>query len=100
LSAPSRGNTGFSNVFVYNPGPQPGFRGRLSVGRSGVYVPYYGNVSGDPTHPSVQGGVGGIGFGYRSWDVSVVNGGYTGASAAPGAESFKSNPSLSFSIHF
>ena len=98
-----RNTAGFMNGFVYTPGPQPvlGFRGRVNVGKSGVYVPYYGNVGSDPAHPNLQ-GVAGIGYGFRTWDISVVNGGFSaGAPAAvPGADAPKANPSLSFSIRF
>jgi hypothetical protein len=100
----SRSTAGFSNGFVYTPGPQPvlGFHGRFNVGKSGVYVPYYGNVGTDPSHPNVE-GIAGIGYGFHGWDVSVVNGGFAaGAQAAPvpGGDTSKVNPSLSFSIRF
>jgi hypothetical protein len=93
---------GILNAFVYQTGPQSvGFRGRVKIGKSGVYVPYYGNVDTDPLHPATQ-SYAGIGYGFRSWDVSVVNGGYSSGSLAnvPGADTPKANPSLSFSIHF
>jgi hypothetical protein len=94
--------SGILNGFVYSTGPQSlGFRGRLNVGKSGVYVPYYGNVDTDPLHPAAQ-GFAGIGYGFRSWDISVVNGGYSSGAPAnvPGADLPKANPSVSFSIHF
>jgi hypothetical protein len=92
---------GILNGFVYNTGPQSvGFRGRVNVGKTRVYVPYYGNVDADPLHPNAQ-GFAGIGYGFRTWDVSVVNGGYSGAAAnVPGADTPKATQSLSFSIHF
>jgi hypothetical protein len=98
----SRGTAGFSNGFVYTPGPQPvlGFHGRFNVGKSGVYVPYYGNVGTDPSHPNVE-GIAGIGYGFHGWDISVVNGGYApNAAPVPGGDTAKVNPSLSFSIRF
>ncbi len=100
----SRASTGFLNGFVYAPGPQSalGFRGRLNVGKSGVYVPYYGNVGADPLRPNVQ-GVAGIGYGFRGWDISVLNGGYTAGAPAltPGSGDLsKVSPSLSVSVHF
>jgi hypothetical protein len=100
----SRATTSFTNGFVYTPGPQPmlGFRGRLNVGKSGVYVPYYGNVGTDPAHPNLQ-GVAGIGYGFRGWDISVLNGGYAAGAPAlsPGAGDLsKVNPSVSVSVHF
>ena len=102
-AAAARPSAGFMNGFVYAPGPQPGlgFQGRLKVGKTGVYVPYYGNAGTDPAHPNVE-GVAGIGYGFRTWDVSVVNGGFSaGAPAAiPGGDTPKANPSLSFSIRF
>jgi len=100
--APAGRSGGMLNAFVYQTGPQSvGFRGRVKIGKSGVYVPYYGNVDSDPLHPTTQ-SYAGIGYGFRSWDVSVVNGGYSSGSLAnvPGADTPKANPSLSFSIHF
>ena len=100
--APVTRGPGIMNGFVYSTGPQSlGFRGRLNVGKTGVYVPYYGNVDTDPLHPNTQ-GFAGIGYGFRTWDVSVVNGGYTSGPPAsvPGADAPKANPSLSFSIRF
>jgi hypothetical protein len=97
--APHSGN--ILNGFVYNTGPQSvGFRGRVNVGKTRVYVPYYGNVDADPLHPNAE-GFAGIGYGFRTWDISVVNGGYSGAAAnVPGADTPKATQSLSFSIHF
>jgi hypothetical protein len=94
-------SAGFTNGFVYTPSPQPivGIRGRLNVGKSGVYVPYYGNVGTDPLHPNVE-GVAGIGYGFHSWDISVINNGAAGLPAVPGSDPPKANPSLSFAIHF
>lgn len=110
LNAPSpasiapagRSSGSMINAFVYQAGPQSlGFRGRVKIGKSGVYVPYYGNVDTDPLHPATQ-SYAGIGYGFHTWDVSVVNGGYNSGSLAnvPGADTPKANPSLSFSIHF
>jgi hypothetical protein len=70
------------------------------VGKSHVYVPYYGNVSTDPAHPSWQGAAG-IAYGFRSWDISVVNGGFGNAPpAVPGSDIPKPNQSLTLSIRF
>jgi hypothetical protein len=100
-AATTRPAAGFMNGFVYSAGPQSlGFRGRVNVGKSGVYVPYYGNVDVDPLHPAVQ-GVAGIGYGFRTWDVSVQNGPFSGSVPnVPGGATSKSNQSLSFSIRF
>jgi hypothetical protein len=98
----SREATGYANGFLYLPGPQPELNlgGRVPVGKSHVYVPYYGNVGGDPTHPTWQGAAG-LAYGFRTWDISVVNGGFGSVqSAVPGAEAPKANPSLSLSIRF
>jgi len=93
----SRG--GILNGFVYSTSPQSlGFRGRLNVGKTGVYVPYYGDVDTDPLHPNSQ-AFAGIGYGFHTWDVSVVNGN-SGVAAVPGGDAPKSNQSLSFSIRF
>jgi hypothetical protein len=98
----SREGAGYANGFVYVPGPQPEFNlgGRVNVGKSHVYVPYYGNVTGDPTHPTWQGAAG-IAYGFRTWDISVVNGGFGNTQpAVPGADTNKANPSLSLSVRF
>lgn len=95
-------NTGFANGFLYFPGAQPGLTvgGRVPLGKSHVYVPYYGNVSGDPAHPSVQ-GTAGIAYGFRTWDISVVNGGVANTQQLlPGVDAPKANPALSLSIRF
>jgi hypothetical protein len=93
----------FSNGFLYVPGAQPGgvnVGGRVPVGKSHVYVPYYGNVSNDPTHPGVQ-GTAGIAYGFRTWDISVFNGGLgTPQTTLPGVDAPKTNPALSVSIRF
>jgi len=94
--------SGILQGFVYATGPQSlSFRGRVNVGKTGVYVPYYGNVSADPLHPETE-SFAGIGYGFRGWDVSVVNGSTNGAppAAIPGADTARANPSLSFSIRF
>jgi hypothetical protein len=99
--APARG-TGFANGFLYFPGAQPGLSvgGRVPVGKSHVYVPYYGNVSGDPAHPTVQGSAG-IAYGFRTWDISVLNsGGSPSQQSLPGIDPPKANPALSLSIRF
>jgi hypothetical protein len=65
-------------------------------------VPYYGNVSNDPAHPGVQ-GVAGIAYGFRTWDISVLNGGFgTVQPVLPGTnnDAPKVNPALTFSIRF
>jgi hypothetical protein len=98
----SRDTTGYANGFLYLPGPQPELNvgGRLPVGKSHVYVPYYGNVGGDPTHPTWQGAAG-LAYGFRTWDISLVNGGFGSVqNPVPGTEPPKANPSLSLSIRF
>jgi hypothetical protein len=98
----SRDTTGYANGFLYLPGPQPELNlgGRVPVGKSHVYVPYYGNVGGDPTHPTWQGAAG-LAYGFRTWDISVVNGGFGSVqNPVPGTEAPKANPSLSLSIRF
>jgi hypothetical protein len=96
----TQGHTAFANGFLYFPGAQPGMNinGRVNVGKSHVYVPYYGNVSNDPTHPGVQ-GTAGIGYGFRTWDISVLNG-VSPQPPFPGADTPKVNPALSLSIRF
>ena len=94
-----RGSTASFLVF---PGAQPGMNigGRVNVGKSHVYVPYYGNISTDPTRPGVQGAAG-LAYGFRTWDISVLNGGFgTTQAPVPGIEQPKVNPSLSLSIRF
>jgi hypothetical protein len=102
LSAPQGQHT-VPGGFLYFPGAQPGMNigGRLNVGKSHVYVPYYGTISNDPTHPGVQ-GTAGLAYGFRTWDISVLNGGFGNppAPAIPGADAPKVNPALTFSIHF
>ncbi|MGA2393230.1 MAG: hypothetical protein ABSH03_07775 [Candidatus Lustribacter sp.] len=100
ITAP-QAHTGYDG-FLYFPGAQPGMNlnGRVNVGKSHVYVPYYGNVSNDPTHPGVS-GTAGIAYGFRTWDISVLNGAFgTVQPAIPGADTPKVNPSLTFSIRF
>ncbi|HEY5341401.1 MAG TPA: hypothetical protein VIK27_10265 [Candidatus Aquilonibacter sp.] len=97
-----RTGTSFTSGFLYLPGAQPGMivGGRVNVGKSHVYVPYYGNISTDPTHPGVQ-GTAGIGYGFRTWDISLLNGGFGNSTAPlPGIETPKVNPALSLSIRF
>jgi hypothetical protein len=94
----------FLNGFVYATGPQSiGFRGRVNVGKSGVYLPYYGNVDTDPLHPNVE-SVTGIAYGFRTFDLSLQNSaGLTPGVPAPnipGGQPPKANPSLTFSIRF
>ena len=93
----------YANGFLYFPGAQTGMHidGRLNVGKTHVYVPYYGTISNDPAHPGVQ-GTAGLAYGFRTWDISVLNGGFgtPPAPAIPGAEAPKVNPALSLSIHF
>ena len=74
--------------------------GRVNVGKSKLYVPYYGNISSDPTHPGVQ-GTAGIAYGFRTWDISVLNGNMgTQQAPVPGVDTPKVNPALSLSIRF
>lgn len=99
-AAPGRTSGGF--LFFPGAGPQPGMNigGRVPVGKSHVYVPYYGNVSGDPAHPGVQ-GTAGIAYGFRTWDISILNGGFgSPQQSLPGVETPKTNPELSLSIRF
>jgi hypothetical protein len=101
VGAPPR--VGIPNGFLYFPGAQSGMNigGRLNVTKH-VYVPYYGNVSNDPAHPGVQ-GTAGIAYGFRSWDISVLNGGFgTVQPSIPGAtnDAPKVSPALTFSIRF
>lgn len=95
-------HTGIPPGFLLFPGAQPGMNigGRLNVSKH-VYVPYYGNVSNDPAHPGVQ-GTAGIAYGFRTWDISVLNGGFgTVQPALPGTnDAPKVNPALTFSIRF
>jgi hypothetical protein len=104
IAGVTRGGSNVTNGFVYLPGVQPalGFRGRVNVGRSGVYVPYYGDVGIDPAHPNVQ-GMAGIGYGFRGFDISVYNGGLSAGAApglVPGGVTGKANPSVSVSVRF
>jgi hypothetical protein len=87
---------------LFFPGPQTGMNigGRVNVGKSHVYVPYYGNISTDPAHPGVQ-GTAGLAYGFRTWDISVLNGAFGSSQApVPGIDQPKVNPSLSLSIRF
>jgi hypothetical protein len=99
--AANRPATGFSNGFLYVPGAQPGINvgGRVPVGKSRLYVPYYGNVSSDPMHPGVQGTTG-LAYGFRTWDISILNSGIGAQQTLPGVEPPKTNPALSLSIRF
>ncbi len=95
-------HVGSASSFLYFPSTQSGVNigGRLPVGKSHVYVPYYGTISNDPTHPGVQGATG-LAYGFRTWDISLLNGGFgTQPAPVPGADQPKVNPSLSLSIHF
>ena len=96
-------HAGFSGGLLYFPGPQTGMiiGGRVNVGKSHVYVPYYGNVSNDPTHPGVQ-GTAGIAYGLGTWHISVLNSafGTQSQSVIPGAQAPKVNPAVTFSIRF
>ena len=93
----------FTGGLLYFPAPMTGLNvgGRLNVGKSHVYVPYYGNVSNDPVHPGVQ-GTAGIAYGLHNWDISVYNSaiGTQPQPTVPGAEAPKVNPAVSFSIRF
>jgi hypothetical protein len=91
----------FPGSFQFIPGaPGMNIGGRVNVGKSKLYVPYYGNVSTDPAHPGVQGAAG-IAYGFRTWDISVLNGGLgTPQAPVPGVDTPKVNPALSLSIRF
>jgi hypothetical protein len=99
---PAPAGRSFAGGFLYFPGAQSGVNigGRVPVGKSRLYVPYYGNVSGDPAHPSVQGATG-LAYGFRTWDISVLNGGFgTPQQTLPGVDPPKANPALSLSVRF
>jgi hypothetical protein len=99
-AAPANRGGSFLNGFVYATGPQSlGFRGRVNVGKTGVYVPYYGNVDTDPLHPNSQTSAG-IGYGFRTWDISVMNGNSAGVANVPGGGDAPRSQSLSFSVRF
>jgi hypothetical protein len=91
----------YPGSFQFIPGaPGMNIGGRVNVGKSKLYVPYYGNVSTDPAHPGVQ-GTAGIAYGFRTWDISVLNGGLgTPQAPIPGVDAPKVNPALSLSIRF
>ena len=92
----------YANGFQFIPGaPGMNIGGRVNVGKSHVYVPYYGNISNDPTHPGVQ-GTAGIAYGFHTWDISVLNGGLGTPAQAPipGVDAPKVNPALSLSLRF
>jgi hypothetical protein len=91
----------FSGGFQFIPGaPGMNIGGRVNVGKSKLYVPYYGNISSDPAHPGVQ-GTAGIAYGFRTWDISVLNGNMgTQQAPVPGVDTPKVNPALSLSIRF
>jgi hypothetical protein len=91
----------FSGGFQFIPGaPGMNIGGRVNVGKSKLYVPYYGNISTDPMHPGVQ-GTAGIAYGFRTWDISVLNGSMgTQQAPVPGVDTPKVNPALSLSIRF
>lgn len=91
----------FAGGFQFIPGA-PGIiiGGRVNVGKSKLYVPYYGNISTDPAHPGVQGSAG-IAYGFHTWDISVLNGGFgTQQAPVPGIDPPKVNPAVSLSIRF
>lgn len=90
-----------SSGLLFFPGASTGVNvgGRVSVGKTHVYVPYYGTVSNDPAHPGVQ-GTAGLAYGFRTWDISVFNNAQPAQAAVPGADQPKVNPSLQFSIRF
>ncbi len=78
--------------------PVVGVRGQLNIGHSHMYVPYYGNVAGG-TNAQAE-GVAGLGYGFGSWNLSVVNRGL-GTDLPSMVQSIKGvNPSLSLSIRF
>jgi len=99
--AQSQGGQNFAGGFQFIPGaPGMNIGGRVNVGKSKLYVPYYGNISTDPLHPGVQ-GTAGIAYGFRTWDISVVNGGFGSPQGpVPGVDQPKVNPALSLSIRF
>ena len=102
LGSPTQSRGGSAGGLLYFPGAQPGMNigGRVNVGKSHVYVPYYGSISTDPTRPGVQGTTG-LAYGFRTWDISVLNGGFgTQQAPVPGIDQPKVNPALSLSIRF
>jgi len=73
--------------------------GRVNVGKSHVYVPYYGSISTDPTRPGVQGTTG-LAYGFRTWTSRCST-----AASERNRRRFphrqpKVNPALSLSIRF
>jgi hypothetical protein len=102
ISGPTQLRGGPTSGFLTFPGTQPGMNigGRVNVGKSHVYVPYYGSISTDPTRPGVQ-GTAGLAYGFRTWDISVFNGGFgTQQAPVPGIDQPKVNPALSLSVRF
>jgi hypothetical protein len=101
VSGTNRAETNVAGGFLYFPTTPQGVNvgGRVPVGKSRLYVPYYGNVSNDPTHPGVQGTTG-LAYGFRTWDISVLNSGIGAQQTMPGLEPPKTNPALSVSIRF
>jgi len=101
LGTSAAGHPGSTNGFLVFPDAQGmNIGGRVNVGKSHVYVPYYGVISNDPAHPGVQ-GTAGLAYGFRTWDISVLNGAFgTTQPAIPGTDVSKVNPALTFSLHF
>jgi hypothetical protein len=78
--------------------PVVGVHGQLNIGRSHMYVPYYGDVAGG-TNAESQ-GVAGLGYGFGSWNLAVVNRSL-GTDLGSMVQNMKAiNPSLSLSIRF
>ena len=79
--------------------PTVGVHGQVPLGRSHVYLPYYGDVAGAGPSASMQ-GVAGLGYGFGSWNLSVVNRGL-GTDVPSLVQSMKSvSPSLTLSLRF
>ena len=90
----TRGTMSFNSV----PAVGPVLQGQVPVGKSHVYVPYYGGANGGISG-ALQ-GVAGLGIGFGSWNVSVVNR-MLGTDLPNFLQSMKApNPALSLSIRF
>lgn len=93
-AAAGRGTMSFNAL----PAVGPVVQGQVPVGKSHVYVPYYGGASGG-VGGALQ-GVAGLGIGFGSWNVSVVNR-MLGTDLPNFLQSMKApDPALSLSIRF
>jgi hypothetical protein len=91
----TRGTLSFSALPATGP---VGVQGQVNVGKSHVYVPYYGGASGG-LGGAMQ-SVAGLGIGFGSWNVSVVDR-MLGTDLPNFLQSAKApNPALTLSIRF